>query len=239
MTPQQLVPRRWRDDFILTLRHRDATGAQIGDALAQVESYCAESNETASEAFGDAREYAQSLPFPPSTEPATNTSRAQLLRLGVSLAGMLVTITAASDWASGKNPSLTLGLAVSIPLVLGLAVAISRMVDATHRSTWRLAAMLMAAFAVVGAAQITLDQTLVTVPAVTLLPAGLALLLAPPCWEAIRGVPIEPDVIAGPFDDPEDVRRKNARAAALVPWILPVMTIPAVAMALVVASLGH
>ncbi|WP_066583104.1 hypothetical protein [Cellulomonas timonensis] len=238
MTAQQLVPRQWRDDFILTLRHRDATGAQIGDALAQVESYCAESNETAGEAFGDAREYAQSLPFPPSTESGTNMSRAQLLRLGASLAGMLVTITAASGWASGTNPSLTLGLAVSIPLVLGLAAAIVRMVDAPHRSTWRLAATLMAAFAAVGAAQIALDQTLVTVPAAPLLAAGLALLLTPPCWEAIRGGRVEPDVITGPFDDPEDVRRRNARAAALIPWILPAMTVPAVAMALVVATLG-
>lgn len=238
MTVEDLVPRRWRDDLIVALRARDATGAQIGDVLAQVESHCAESGDTAVEAFGDAREYAQSLPVPPDAAPWAGMSRPQLLRLGASLAGMLVTITAASGWASGKSPSVTLGLAVSVPLVLGLAVAIVRMIDATRRSTWRIGATLTAGFAAVVAAQIALDQTLVTVPAAPMLAAGLVLLTAPPCWETLWGGRVDPDMIVGPFDDPAEVRRKNARGSMLISWMLPVMTVPAVAMALVVASAG-
>jgi len=78
----------------------------------------------------------------------------------------------------------------------------------------------------------------VTVPAAPMLAAGLVLLMAPPCWETLRGGRVDPDMIVGPFDDPAEVRRKNARGSTLISWMLPVMTVPAVAMALVVASAG-
>jgi hypothetical protein len=56
------VERPWRDEFVITLRLRGATGAAIGDALAHVESFCAESGESAEAAFGRTSEYARSLP---------------------------------------------------------------------------------------------------------------------------------------------------------------------------------
>ena len=55
--------RQWIDDMVVELRLRDVTGAAIGDAVASVESHCADSGETPREAFGDPREYASSLTF--------------------------------------------------------------------------------------------------------------------------------------------------------------------------------
>ncbi len=52
---------QWRASFILELRLRDVSGASIADALAEVESHCAETGEEAPAAFGDPVSYAATL----------------------------------------------------------------------------------------------------------------------------------------------------------------------------------
>lgn len=54
-----MIDRKWRAAFVLRLRMLDASGEQIGDALKVVEAHCAETGEA--EAFGNPREYADSL----------------------------------------------------------------------------------------------------------------------------------------------------------------------------------
>lgn len=55
---QELAPHiepRWSEDFILELRLRGVAGDHIGAALAEADSHCAESGESAEEAFGRRR----------------------------------------------------------------------------------------------------------------------------------------------------------------------------------------
>ena len=52
---------RWRRDFVLGLRLRNAPPQTIADHLKLVETHCAESGESAGEAFGDPTAYAQGL----------------------------------------------------------------------------------------------------------------------------------------------------------------------------------
>ncbi len=234
MTEEQLVPRRWRDDFILALRLRDAAGAQIGDALAQVESYCAESGDTAAEAFGDAREYAQSLPLPPGPVAGPDVAPGQLTRIGIAVTGMLTTVAAASGWAAGEPATVTVGQVVSVALVLFGAVLVIRMIDAVTRLIvtatrpfWLGLAVVLPVIGVNIAVVLLLDQPLMEIPAAPMLAVGLLLLLAPSIWETLKGVSVDADVVAGPFDDPEAIRRRNARGARLSTWIIPIMTAPA------------
>lgn len=53
--------RRWRDDFVLRLRMTNVPGARVGDALKTVEEHCRETGQEPREAFGDPRDYADSL----------------------------------------------------------------------------------------------------------------------------------------------------------------------------------
>ncbi|MCC2307856.1 hypothetical protein [Cellulomonas chengniuliangii] len=243
MTEEQLVPRRWRDDFILALRLRDAAGAQIGDALAQVESYCAESGDTAAEAFGDAREYAQALPLAPGPVAGPAVAPGQLARIGIAVTGMLTTFAAASGWAAGAA-TVTAGQVVSVALVLVGAVLVIRMIDAVTRlittaarSFWLGLAVVLPVLGVNVAVVLLLDQPLVEIPAEPMLAVGLVLVLAPSIWETLSGVAVDADVVAGPFDDPEDVHRKNARSAKIATWIIPIMTAPAALLFALAAAL--
>lgn len=59
MTPH--LERDWREAFILELRLFNLDGDRIGDALATADAHCAESGESAAEAFGDPTAYARSL----------------------------------------------------------------------------------------------------------------------------------------------------------------------------------
>jgi len=61
------IDKRWRDDFIIAMRMQDATGEQIGDALATVDAHCAESGESAEGAFGDPTDYATTLVLEPAS----------------------------------------------------------------------------------------------------------------------------------------------------------------------------
>lgn len=238
MTTQHLVPARWRDELVLTLRLRDVSGAQIGDAVAHVESYCAESGETADEAFGDAREYAQSLPFDALVPSSTVLSLSHLVRLGVSLAGMFVTIEAVSGWVSQETPSLTLGVLVAVPVVVLVAVLVTRRLEWVLRRPWLGALALVPGMGATMAALLLLDQPVLSIPPVPMTIFGILLLVGPSVWETARRSEVDADPVVSPLDDPEDARRANGRSTLLAAWIIPLMSIPAVALVAVVAALA-
>lgn len=237
MTTQHLVPPRWRDELVLTLRLRDVSGAQIGDAVAHVESYCAESGETAHEAFGDAREYARSLPFDAPLPSSTFLPLSHLLRLGVSLAGMFVTVEAVSGWVSEETPSLTLGVLAAVGVVVLVAVLVTRRLEWVVRHPWLAALALVPGMGVTMAALVLLDQPVLSVPPVPMTIFGILLLIAPSVWQTARRSGPDPDLVVSPFDDPDDAHRASARSSALAAWIIPLMSIPAVALVAVVAAL--
>ena len=63
------ISKDWREDYIIAMRTQDASGEQIGDALATVDAHCAESGESAEEAFGDPTTYATTLVPEPAAGP--------------------------------------------------------------------------------------------------------------------------------------------------------------------------
>lgn len=54
----------WREDFVLELRLRGASGAAIADALAEAQTHIRHSGQSALTAFGPAVDYAQALDLP-------------------------------------------------------------------------------------------------------------------------------------------------------------------------------
>ena len=61
MTRRKWLMDEWRDTFLLELRMREVPGARIGEALAEIETHCADSGESPDEAFGDPVAYADAL----------------------------------------------------------------------------------------------------------------------------------------------------------------------------------
>lgn len=113
----------WLGDFVVEARVRDYTGAAIGAALAEVESHCAASGESAQDAFGDASAYAASLDLPTAQENLWPVALGAL----ISLVGLNLAPEAVSAALKGATLPITLGQLATFGLV---AVAIALLVTA-------------------------------------------------------------------------------------------------------------
>lgn len=100
MNDNHLAAKKWFDEMIIELRLRNVRGDAIGDAVAAVETHCAESSKNPADAFGDPREYARDLHFRPSQ----------------------LTDNRPSDWARTVGP-VAIGL-IGVSLVPGLTRAL-------------------------------------------------------------------------------------------------------------------
>lgn len=118
------IDRSWRDDFVIEQRLADRTGAEIGDALAIVDTHCAESGESAPGAFGEPAAYSRSLVD--GTPPRTFRLRpATVVGLVLGLFGVVAVPRAVDAWVEGARVAVSAGdlVAVAVALVLTLLVA--------------------------------------------------------------------------------------------------------------------
>lgn len=116
------VEEDWADAFVLELRLRDVHGTVIGDALAEVDSHCADSGEGARETFGDPVAYARSLDLPQMPDAGWHGLVPVLVPVVVQLAGMYAVASSAGPWRLGEPVQITLQDALGA-LVLVLAIA--------------------------------------------------------------------------------------------------------------------
>ena len=210
----------WETDFVLELRMLDVDGRRIGDALEQVRAHCAESGESAPEAFGEPVAYARNLELPAVPVRLAGV----LVRSLVGLAGMFLTLAAVRAWQSAQPFTLTAGLLVEVGVValaVGLAARYLRtVVDRPVRAI---------AVAVLLAAAVTAGQLLTAavaqVPARPVVAVGVAMLLAAAITEhrsAVRAA----DPVVSPVDAAASARARRAarRTSVLSAWLLPAGT---------------
>lgn len=122
--PSHLAPhveRAWAETFVVEQRLADRTGEQIGDALAVVDAHCAESGESAQEAFGDPADYSRALVGRP-TDPRLSARTAVGIAAGV-LALMTVP-RAVTGWRQGEGFLITAGDVVATLVVAALATLV-------------------------------------------------------------------------------------------------------------------
>lgn len=232
MTTTQRLPRAWRDELVLTLRERDVSGADIGDALAHVESFCADAGQDADEAFGPAREYAASLRLPsgsPTPTPGPLLTRATLLRYAVGMVAVALVGMSAASWARAEP--LRLGaahLAVTVVALVCLGLLVRHLTTfvrwCTTRSWVAWIVMQAGAWVAVGLGFLAahlLPGVGVTLPAAPLTAVAAAVLVVPALVAQLRGSLDDADVVAGPLEDPATVGRRSRRANTLLTWALP------------------
>ena len=171
MTTSTVDP-RWRDAFVIALRMRDVPSDAIADHLKVVETHCAESGESPTEAFGDPTTYAESI-----TPEQSGSERIREVGMMIPpavvglLAGMLL-VEGVIGLANGRPVEVTVGDIAGSALLVVAAILMVTLV-------FRLRRPLVPSFALALGGVVTavlLDLRLTT--HVADLPAWLALVIA-------------------------------------------------------------
>lgn len=212
------IDKRWRDDFIIAMRMQDATGEQIGDALATVDAHCAESGESAEGAFGDPTDYATTLVL----EPASGSRLGSSFVVGalMGLLGLLVVPRAVDDWVAGTQFAVTLGDMVALAVVLGLTSTVMalprRVLPWLARARYSLVGLLGAALmALLVLAMLFLTDVVAELDWRLALAVGMGLLVASviSTWRDLS----TPDPVADPRSPDSPPRRTQWLAALMFP----------------------
>ncbi|WP_313566363.1 hypothetical protein [Mobilicoccus sp.] len=120
--------KRWFDDMVLELRLRDIDGAAIGDAVAAARAHCEDSGETPTQAFGDPREYARSLPFGEGRQvdtPAGEWARV-LAPVAAGLIGFSLMTGAVPAVVQGRDVDVVWGGLASAAVLIGATLLAMR-----------------------------------------------------------------------------------------------------------------
>lgn len=221
--PVRTSDRAWRQELVLALRLRDVPGAQIGDALAHVDSYCADSGRSALDEFGPADEYAAGLDLPRDPDPAPTHTVRDGLTAAVGVAGMLLTFAAVDAWRDGTGAAVSRGTVLAVPLILVLSLVLVRHLEIVVRRRAVGVAAIAACTLLVMAVAVLLPGTALVLPVPVALLLGGVLVLAPSVVQARHPEPA--DVVAGPFEPADRIRRSNRRLGLVSAWILPILTV--------------
>lgn len=217
----------WTEAFLLELRLRGVDGRRAGEALAEVEAHCAESGESAREAFGDPAAYAVALA---PTAVADLDWRAELGSTLLGLGGMLSTLAAAGAWQTGARVEITTGIvAMILLLLLGITLVVRRadlLLRAVVRHWWVAVAGALAPIGLFVVVLLMGQHTLVTLPATATLAAGVAMLAANTAL-ALLGPDVSDPVVgpegaggAGTMNEGAVMRGLQR----LTPWLFPGLT---------------
>lgn len=193
--------RKWIEELIIALRLRDVRGDAIGDAVAAVESHCAESGETPHEAFGDPHDYAASLDFPAAQrEPVTGKVwLAVLAPVVAGLLGLAAAVAMVRAVRLGQDVEITMGQLASLALLGVIVLAITRILSLLLRS-WALGTLVFGGAIVVMTAVAVLWRQ----PAVSAPPLVMGLVAALLLAFSVVGNRRQAGRLADPVRDPRD-----------------------------------
>ncbi|MHA7270621.1 hypothetical protein [Arthrobacter sp. HLT1-20] len=215
----------WLDELILELRIREVTGAAIGETVASVKEFMADSRTPPLEEFGTARDYANTLDLP--TIPAGKTRNA-VLRAGIGIAGFFGFNVAMLPWLHHEQLSMNAleVLWMLVPLIL--VATLPLYLNAGIRRMWVLAAaycvgMLAMILSSVAAPQPG-EQPWISVNPGPLLLTSVLAMLAVSVAGTISATRDPDDRLRDPLENLRAARRRSVYARIgdiTVQWIFP------------------
>lgn len=237
-TERELAPHvdeDWAERMIIELRLQGVSGPEIGSALSEVESHCAESHESAQHAFGDPDDYARSLGLTPSPDDTTASIAAAAAPTVTQVAGMLGLVWSFTAWARDRDLDITSGQLLLLTVLLVAAACLVRFSGRALRFvvTHPVATfVLLMTYVAASVGLFLLPQiTFATAPAVPAMALAAALLVAGALWErgrTRRGV--DEDPVTSPLDEPRAGSGPTGPTSRLS--MLTYLTIPAYTVAM-------
>ncbi|WP_449374560.1 hypothetical protein [Arthrobacter psychrolactophilus] len=234
MTKEQTMKtashKKWLDELTLELRLNDASGKSIGDALATVEEFLADSGQSPEEAFGTAREYAAELA---AEHPTSNTSGLGLTiaTSTFSLVVFLIFSAALTPWSTGDQLLVGAPQLACFALTAAAILCLPLYLASLLRHRWALLAVpLIGGTLGVFSAILTPDDAsealLVFSPApVLLITAGLLILVSAVGTVFVLLSP-DNDTISRPLDIPKASSAAKARwFELLTQWLFPIIAV--------------
>lgn len=220
--PTDRRTRSWLDDLTIELRLRKVRGEAIGDAVTSVESHLAESGESATEAFGTPREYAESLEFTPDqyTQSSARSWASALAPVVTGLLGMTLAVEAAPALRDGHDVEVTWGRLGALAALALVVFAVVRLLGPILRQPITSSIAFGALVVAIGMMPVLFDATAFTMPVLVaaVLAAGLLAASVVTAYR-LRRVPADPvtDPVTG-----GDRHRATGLAGltrALTPWV--------------------
>src|SRR5665648_556693 len=131
------VEPEWAEAMLLELRLLGVDGARIGAALAEVDSHCVESGQSAEDAFGGPVAYARRLELPAEDDVSPRALIRSAVPTLVQVLGMLLLLPSFAAWREDTAMEVTAGMLVSLGLLLLFLTAAVRGVDLVLRTVVR------------------------------------------------------------------------------------------------------
>lgn len=220
--------KKWLDELTLELRLKDASGKQIGDALATVEEFVADSGQSPAEAFGTPRSYAAQLTAEAGGNDQTDFRPTIILSTG-SLVVFLAFSAALSPWLAGEQ--LLIGgiqlifMAALAALVIAMPVYLSFLL----RHVWALVAVpLVGTAAGILSAVLgpkTADSAFLVLPPLPVLLVSAALMVALSIVGTVIALREQPDPVTGPLDADPANTVKARWFEILTQWLFPIFSV--------------
>lgn len=238
------VDPKWAEAFMLELRLRGVHGDDIGAALAEIDSHCAEAEVTAEEAFGPAKDYAVSLDLPADTAQHTGEIVKAVLPSVFQLLGMMLMIWSAPVLGTGGLAEVTLGGVVLVLLVAASILLLAWKSGALMRFIMENRVLFILAcgafFASLMLSMLLLREPRAELPPLALLITGIVVLLSATVTAFLRSRNGQGlgDVVAAPLEDHAEVARRR-RTLQRVDYVrIFMMPVLAAALTTVLAFFG-
>lgn len=220
--------KKWLDELTLELRLKDVSGRSIGDALATVREFLADSGQSPEEAFGTPRVYAAELCGSAIT-PIRKDLKSTVSLSTANLMVFLVFTAAMAPWLEGARLLLSgwqlTGMAFLAALVLALPLYLTFLL----RHFWALVAV-----PVVGGTAGVLSATLtpkvasdafLDLPPGPVLAISAALMVAISLAGTVSALREDPDPVVGPLDTTPPKTLKSRVAEILIRWLFPIFAL--------------
>lgn len=229
MTKEQTMKtashKKWLDELTLELRLNDASGKSIGDALATVEEFLADSGQSPEEAFGNPREYAAELAGG-SLRPAWKGMSRTIALTTTSLLTFLVLNATLAPWLSGEQMLIGGWQLVCLAVLAVLVISLPLYVTHLLRHIWAMIAVPVVGVAagIFSAALTpkTADDAFLVFTPQPILIISAALLIALSIVGTIITLREEPDPVVGPLDTTSTSRLKARLFELLTQWLFPI-----------------
>ncbi|PYI37878.1 hypothetical protein CVS30_13140 [Arthrobacter psychrolactophilus] len=232
MTKEQTMKtashKKWLDELTLELRLNDVSGKSIGDTLATVEEFLADSGQSPEEAFGTPRRYAAELAGG-SVRPFRKDMRRTLALGTTSLVLFLVFSAALTPWLAGGQLFIG-GLQLIFWVVLAaIVVALPLYLPFLLRHFWAVLAvpLIGGTFGVFSAILTpdTADDALLSIPPTPVLLISVGLLIFLSTIGTVLNLREKPDPVIHPLEDGTTTTLKARWLGLITEWLFPILAV--------------